>query len=219
MSRTETHEETREVIRLLVSVIDAADPYTRGRSKRIAESCAAVGRRLGMDADRLADLELAALLHDIGRVVIHREILDKPALLSAREHATVQTHPEVGFQLIRRLPSLDRVAEIVRCHHEQPNGKGYPRGLDAGDIPQESAIVMVASAYDALVSDRPYRPGLSQKEAEAELVRCRGTMFDADVVDAFVAEVQAGTIEAPESTDAHDTAPMGAGGSDEQRAA
>lgn len=218
MSSTETHEETREVIRLLVSVIDAADPYTRGRSKRIAESCAAVGRRLGLDADRLADLELAALLHDIGRVVIHREILDKPALLSAREHATVQTHPEVGFQLIRRLPSLHRVAEIVRCHHEQPNAKGYPRGIGASDIPQESSIVMVASAYDALVSDRPYRPGMSIQEAEAELIRCRGTMFEADVVDAFVAELQAGSIETPDSADPHVAASVG-DPADEQRAA
>jgi HD-GYP domain-containing protein (c-di-GMP phosphodiesterase class II) len=197
MTSPRTNEETRDVIRLLVAVIDAADPYTRGRSKRIAESCAAVGRRLDLDESRLADLELAALLHDIGRVVIHREILDKPALLSAREHATVQTHPEVAFQLIKKLPSLGRVAEIVRCHHEQPNGKGYPRGLDATAIPLESAIVMVASAYDALVSDRPYRPGLPLKDAEAELRRCRGSMFDTSVVDAFVAELHAGSIETP----------------------
>lgn len=176
----------RDTVLRLAAVIDGSDPFCRGRSYRISRYCLAVGRELGLPRAELRDLELAALLHDIGRSAIHHDVLRKPGRLSEEEREVVRTHPEVGFELVRDIPGLEGVAEIIRAHHEQPDGRGYPRGLRGREIPVGSRILMVVAAYEAMVRERPYRRGLSVDEALKELREHAGTMFFPEVVDAFL---------------------------------
>ncbi len=176
----------RDTVLRMAAVIDGSDPFSRGRSYRISRYCLAVGRELGLSQAQLRDLELAALLHDIGRSAIHHDVLRKPGRLSEEEREAVRTHPEVGFELVRDIPGLEGAAEIIRAHHEQPDGRGYPRGLRGREIPVGSRILMLAAAYEAMVRERPYRRGLSVDEALKELRDHAGTMFFPEVVDAFL---------------------------------
>ena len=181
-----TNDGTMKLIRKLASAIDAADPSTRGRAYRVSHFAVRVGHRLGMATAQLRDLEYAALLHDIGRTAIHYDVLMKRGSLSESEQASVRTHPTVGYEILKDVPGLEHVAAIVHAHHEQPNGKGYPLGLTGDDIPMGSRIIMAVAAFDALTSDRPYRPGLAPEIAYEELRQHRGTMFFTDVVDALI---------------------------------
>ncbi len=174
-------------IRTMASVIDVGDPFTRGRSERVTRTCLQVGSGLGMRADELRDLEYAALLHDIGKTAIHYDILLKAGRLSERETESVRNHPEIGWRILKEIPYLANAAEIVLAHHEQPDGRGYPKRLVGKNIPLGSRIIMAVAAYDAMVSDRPYRSGLSTNEAFEELLKCAGKQFDEDVVKMLVA--------------------------------
>jgi len=170
----------------LTRVIDAHDPLTRGRSLRIARYAVRVARELGTPEKQLADIELGALLHDIGRSAILNDVMQTPRALDAGERAIVQTHPTIGWELLHEIPGLEAAAEIVYTHHERPDGKGYPRQLTGDRIPQGARIVMVCAAYDAMTEERPYRHGLPPHAACEELRRHAGTQFFADVVEAFV---------------------------------
>jgi HD-GYP domain-containing protein (c-di-GMP phosphodiesterase class II) len=183
-----------ETVRMLMSAIDAFDPFTRGLSTRIADASVRVARHLGLSPAEIEDVEYAALLHDIGRTAIHLDILARPGRLSGEERAVLQTHPTVGYQIIRRLPYLAKAAEIVYTHHEQPDGRGYPRGLKAHEIPVGARIIMVVAAFDAMTCERPYRRGLQVAAAYEELRRHAGTQFFPDVVEAFIALHQAGEL-------------------------
>jgi len=167
-------------------VIDAADPLTRGRSLRIARYSVRVAKALGVTPDQLADVELGAMLHDLGRYAILNDVVQTPRALDAGERALVQTHPTIGWELLHEIPGLEAAAEIVYTHHERPDGKGYPRQLTGDRIPQGARIVMVCAAYDAMTEERPYRHGLPPHAACEELRRHAGTQFFADVVEAFV---------------------------------
>lgn len=173
-------------VRMFSSVVDAGDPFTRGRSERVTQACLRIGERLHMKPEELRDLEYAALLHDIGKTAIHYDILLKAGRLSERETESVRNHPEIGYRILQEIPYLRTAAEIVLAHHEQPDGKGYPRKLSGNDVPLGSRIIMVVAAYDAMVCDRPYRQGLSTEEAFEELRKCSGKMFFADVVEALI---------------------------------
>lgn len=181
-------------IRTLASVIDASDPFTRGRSERVARACVRLGTKLGMSADGLRDLEYAALLHDIGKSAIHYDILLKAGRLSERETESVRNHPEIGWRILREIPYLQGAAEIVLCHHEQPDGKGYPRKLSGDEIPLGSRVIMVVAAYDAMVCDRPYRQGLTTEAAFEELRKCSGRMFDPKTVEELIRLQEAGAL-------------------------
>jgi putative nucleotidyltransferase with HDIG domain len=170
----------------LTRVIDAADPHTRGRSLRIARYAVRVARELGALESQLADIEVGALLHDVGRSAILNDVVQTPRALDAGERAIVQTHPTIGWEMLKEIPGLAAVAEIVYTHHERPDGKGYPRQLPAGKIPLGARLVMVCAAYDAMTEDRPYRRGLSPQSACEELRRHSGTQFFPEVVEAFV---------------------------------
>jgi HD-GYP domain-containing protein (c-di-GMP phosphodiesterase class II) len=134
----------------------------------------------------LADVELGALLHELGRYAIVNDVTAQPRPLDPGERAIVQAHPGIGWEMLHAIPGLEAAAEIVRTHHERPDGTGYPRGLAAGDIPVGARIVLVCSAYDAMTADRPYRRGMSPHAACAELRKHAGTQFFADVVEAFI---------------------------------
>lgn len=173
-------------VRALTSVLDAADPLTRGRSLRISRYAVRVARELGVPESDMVDLELGALLHDLGRSAILNDVVQSPRPLDAGERAVVQTHPTIGRDLLKDIPGLEAAAEIVWTHHERPDGAGYPRGLAADQIPIGARVIMVCAAYDAMTQDRPYRRGLSSRAACEELRRCAGQQFFPDVVNAFV---------------------------------
>ena len=178
----------------LTRVIDANDPLTRGRSLRIARYALRVARELGTPEKMLADIELGALLHDIGRSAILNDVVQTPRALDAGERAIVQTHPTIGWEMLRDIPGLAAAADIVYTHHERPDGKGYPRGLSGDAVPLGARLVMVCAAYDAMVEERPYRRGLPPHAACEELRRHVGTQFYAEVVDAFIRLHESGRL-------------------------
>ena len=184
-----------ETVRLLMSAIDAFDPFTRGHSERIARTCVKVAGHLGLPADEIPQIEYAALLHDIGRTAIHLDILTRPGTLSGEEREVLHTHPTVGRDIIKRIPGLEQAAAIVYAHHEQPDGRGYPRGLKGDAIPVGSRIIMVAAAFDAMTRERPYRRGLTAEAAYDELRRHAGRQFFGDVVEACVTLHASGALE------------------------
>jgi len=173
-------------VRALTRVIDAADPHTRGRSLRIARYSLRIARELGLPAATMPDIELGAMLHDLGRYAILNDVAQTPRALDAGERTLIQTHPTIGWEMLRDIPGLQAAAEIVHTHHERPDGKGYPSGLAPERIPAGARIVMVCAAYDAMTEDRPYRRGLPEHAACEELRRHSGTQFFPEVVDAFV---------------------------------
>ena len=182
-------------VRALMSVIDAFDTFSRGHSFRVSKFVVCIGRHLGVPAAELEKLEYAALLHDIGRTAIHLDVLARPRPLDARERSQMQTHPTVGYELVKDMPGMLDVAEIVYAHHEQPDGRGYPRGLKGNQIPLGARIIMVAAAYDAMTCERPYRRGLSQEAACSELRKHSGTQFFPDIVEAFIALLESGELD------------------------
>src|SRR5262245_44559699 len=174
------------VVRVLTHVIDAADPHSRGRSLRISRYALRVARELGIPEKGHADIELGAMLHDLGRYAILNDVVQTPRPLDAGERAMVQTHPTIGWEMLRDIPGLDSAAEIVYTHHERPDGKGYPRGLTGERVPAGARIIMVCAAYDAMIEERPYRRGLTPAAACEELRRNSGSQFFPEVVAAFL---------------------------------
>jgi protein phosphatase len=148
--------------------------------------CLAVAKRLGVPEKDLDELEYAALLHDFGRTTIQHEIQVRRGGLTEKEQAEIRTHPKVGHDILRRLRLFPGAADIVLAHHEQPDGKGYPRGVAGEAIPLGSRIIMVVAAFDALTSDRPYRRGLAPEAALEELLTHSGTQFFPEVVEALI---------------------------------
>ncbi len=181
-------------VRTLTRVLDASDPFTRGRSHRIACYALRVARDLGATPADLEDIELGALLHDLGRSAALSDVVTAPRALDAGERALVNTHPQLGWEMLRGIPGMERAAEIVYAHHERPDGRGYPRALRGDAIPLGARLIMVAAAYDAMTEDRPYRRGLAPATACEELRRHSGTQFFPEVVDAFVTLHESGHL-------------------------
>lgn len=173
-------------VQSLVSAIDASDPFTRGHSYRISKFAVRIARYLGVGEKEVEEIEYGSLLHDIGKIAIQHDVLLKPGRLDESEQELMRTHPKVGHDILAGLKFLEAAADIVHCHHEQPDGKGYPRGLRGDDIPMGSRIIMVVDAFDAMTSDRPYRRGLPCEVAYEELRRHSGTQFFGDVVEALI---------------------------------
>lgn len=176
----------REAVRTLMAAVDAADPLTRGHSYRIAKVCTRVARRLGYTESEIEKLEYAALLHDIGRTALQHDLLAKRGKLTREEHYAVRTHPRIGADMVHRFDLDEDSERIVLCHHEQPDGRGYPIGLKGESIPPGSRIIMAVAAFDAMTSDRPYRRGLDPEAAFEELLNCSGSQFFPDVVEALI---------------------------------
>jgi HD-GYP domain-containing protein (c-di-GMP phosphodiesterase class II) len=179
------------VICAFTQLLDLKDLNTGVHSTRLAEWAIRVGQELGLEEPVLQNLEVAALLHDIGKVGIPDSILRKPGRLDPEEYALMKKHPEYGWAVLRMLPGFDRAALDILHHHEFFDGKGYPAGLKGTEIPIVSRIVTVIDAFDAMVSSRPYRRGLPYEEAVRRLKEASGTQFDADVVRCFLSFAQA----------------------------
>jgi HD-GYP domain-containing protein (c-di-GMP phosphodiesterase class II) len=167
-------------------LLDLKDLNTGVHSTRLAEWALHVAGELGLDESSLSDLEVAALLHDIGKIGIPDAILHKPAKLADEEYSLMKKHPEYGWAVMRNVPGMERASLMILHHHESYDGEGYPAGLKGEEIPIGSRIVSVIDAFDAMVSSRPYRPGMPYAEAERRLLAASGTQFDPGVVDHFL---------------------------------
>jgi diguanylate cyclase (GGDEF)-like protein len=179
----------------LAEVLDLRDARTASHSLAVSRYCELIGAELGFSEQRLQRLRLAGLLHDIGKVGIADSILDKPGPLSPSEWDQVRKHPEMAARILGARELTD-IREWVLARHEQPDGHGYPRGISGEAIPLEARILAVAESYDAMTSERPYRPAMSSEEAIAELGRYSGSQFDGAVVDAMVRVLNATDLEA-----------------------
>src|SRR5215217_6222960 len=194
-----SHHEHRELtagdsqaeIRALVKALAEADGDTYRHSLEVAATATVVGQRLGLARAELVEVELGALLHDVGKLRLPPHILAKPDPLSADERRVVRLHPEWGAEMVARIPGLEAVALIARLH-ERPDGTGYPHGLYHERIPVASRIVSVCDAYGAMTKRRPYSEPLDLDAALAELERHAGTQFDPDAVEALVSFVRCG---------------------------
>ena len=173
----------------LVALFGSMSSYNhdlRGHAERVCNLCLPTAFRLGLAGKRLLYLQLAALLHDVGKLSVPPHILEKPGMLSLQETLLVQDHSLRGEQILRELSLPEPICQTVRAHHERFDGKGYPDGLAGGEIPLEARVVQVADAYDAMTQDRPYRAAMTSEDASFWISGLSGVTFDPDVVDAFL---------------------------------
>jgi putative nucleotidyltransferase with HDIG domain len=171
-------------IQAIAVTIEKRDPYTAGHQQRVAELADALAAELGMDDDRREGLRLAATIHDIGKISIPAEILNRPGRLSETEFQLIKGHPQEGHEIVAGVEFPWPVADMVVQHHERLDGSGYPHGLAAEDIIWEARILAVADVVEAMASHRPYRPALPLATALDEIRAGRGARYDAQVVDA-----------------------------------
>ncbi len=171
-------------IQVAASTVEMRDPYTAGHQRRVAALCVAIATELGLDEEKIHGLNLAGIVHDLGKIRVPAEILSKPSKLSGIEFELLKAHPEVGYEILKDVPFPWPIADIVRQHHERVDGSGYPHQLKGEQILLESRILGVADVVEAMASHRPYRPGLGIEAALAEIQRGKGTRYDAKVVDA-----------------------------------
>jgi putative nucleotidyltransferase with HDIG domain len=175
-----------DTVEALAEAIEKKDHYTGGHTKRVVHYAICIAKYLSLPPEDLERVRLGAILHDVGKIGIEDKILKKQAQLDPEEWKIMQKHPELGYDIMRRVEGLKDVIGGMRYHHERWDGKGYPLGLKGEEIPLLARIISVADTYDAMVSTRPYRKGMDPKKAYDEILRYRGTQFDPAVVDAFV---------------------------------
>jgi HD-GYP domain-containing protein (c-di-GMP phosphodiesterase class II) len=183
-------------------LLDLKDISTGVHSTRLAEWALRVAREMKIPDSRSYQVEVAALLHDIGKVGVPDAILKKNGPLTPEERAIINRHPEYSWSILRLFPGLEEASLYALHHHESMDGTGYPAGLKGQDIPLVSRIISVIDAYDAMVSNRCYRKGLPHEEAVSRLVKASGTQFDGDVVQIFmpIAEKEAADVFAAAGT-------------------
>lgn len=172
-----------DVIKSLIAVLEAKDPYTKGHSERVAELALAIGKSFNLKPEKLNILKFAGVLHDIGKIGIPHKILRKPTRLTLYEYEQIKAHPESGALILQELKFFDSIIPIVFHHHERYDGKGYVDGLQSREIPFLARILAVADAYDAMTSPRPYRAAMTKEEACQELLVNSGTQFDPQIVN------------------------------------
>ncbi len=170
----------------LADAIEKRDPYTGGHTKRVFQYSMAIAEELGLDDKTKEDVRFAAVLHDVGKIGIDDCILRKQDRLNREEQDIMETHPQLGAEILSHIPHLKDVVPGILYHHERVDGNGYPEGLEEEDIPVIARIISVADTYDAMTTTRPYRKALSREAALRELRRCADTQFDRTVVNAFV---------------------------------
>lgn len=203
-------EQTREAIYELADLVDRRDPYTHSHSQRVAVYAEKLARRLKLSQVQIDLVREAARMHDLGKISTPDNVLHKPGSLSADELVEMHAHAEDGAKLLARLPEFWEGAALVRAHHERADGSGYPRGLAGNEIPLEASVIAVSDSYDAMATDRPYRNALGWTQIRAEFLRCRGSQWRGDVVDAFIAMLEAEQLPAaPELRQAVTVVPAG----------
>ncbi|MBI5934775.1 MAG: HD-GYP domain-containing protein [Chloroflexi bacterium] len=187
---TELQETNLDLLESLSRVVDAYDSYTYGHSRQVAIYAQLIAEKMGLTPSEQSQLFKASLLHDIGKVGIKDTIMGKQGLLSEQEYQILKRHPIIGEEIVGRMKGLKDIAPIIRSHHERWDGKGYPDGLEKAEIPLGARVLAVADTMDAIISDRPYRPTRSFREAKEEIINCASTRFDPAVIEALIAVIE-----------------------------
>jgi HD-GYP domain-containing protein (c-di-GMP phosphodiesterase class II) len=191
-------QTNRELLELMVAAIEARDPYTSGHSRRVAEKTRVIARAIGLREKEIERIVAAALLHDVGKIhEVFGPILSKPGRLTPEEQVIMRTHPVKSAELAGTVTQLRDVVPLIRHHHENWDGTGYPDGLKAEGIPLGSRIIMFADTIDAMTTDRPYRAALDATSVRKELLRFRGTQFDPQICDALLRSPEYSKLFAP----------------------
>ncbi len=189
-SETESLEKldhmNSNIIRALATTIDAKDRYTSGHSQRVAEYALAIAQRMGKSEEEQKVILYAALLHDVGKIRVPNEVINKPGRLTDEEFDQIKLHPVSGYHILRDIHEDERIGEGAKYHHERYDGHGYPNGLKGEDIPEVARIIGVADAYDAMASNRSYRNALPQNVIREEFVKGRGKQFDPKIADIMI---------------------------------
>jgi putative nucleotidyltransferase with HDIG domain len=175
-----------QFVQALVMTLSKRDPYTGGHQQRVQRLATAVAAELGLPAGQIEGLRLAAAIHDLGKISVPSEILNKPAHLTEAELAIIKTHPVTGYDILKEIKFPWPVARVVRQHHERLDGSGYPDGISGGEIVIEARILAVADVIEAMSSHRPYRAALGMDAALDEITRHSGQLYDPEVVDAGI---------------------------------
>ncbi len=175
-----------DTVHCLLAAAEAKDPYIKGHAHKVGAIARMIGEKMGFDSRSLDNLEYASLLHDVGKIGVPLEILSKKGRLAREEMDVIKTHPEISVEIVSPVGFLKRVVPIIRHHHENINGTGYPLGLSGEQIPMEARVLAIADAYDAMVSDRPYRKSLEHWRAIEIIGERAVSQFDAEVAGVFV---------------------------------
>ncbi|MCX7912418.1 MAG: response regulator [Dehalococcoidales bacterium] len=188
-TNTDPRKIFAEAIESLINALESTDAYIKGHSRRVAALSVEIGRHVGLSPEELEDLRWAALLHDVGRIAVDPEILNKPGELTASEYRHIMTHAVIGPRLVRPFVN-DSVVRMISHHHDRYDGSGLGQKVRGKDIPLGARIIAVADAYQAMISDRPYRPAMSKGEAVNELMWYSGSQFDPIIANICVGIVQ-----------------------------
>jgi response regulator RpfG family c-di-GMP phosphodiesterase len=187
MVEERTHKLKSSLVNFIAAIaatVEMRDPYTAGHQRRVAELVKAIAEELKLPDDQIEGLYLAGVVHDVGKIKVPAEILSKPGQLNAAEFNLIKEHPETGYEVLKSIDFPWPIAQVVLQHQERINGSGYPYGLKGSEIYFESKILMVADVVEAMMSHRPYRPGLGLDAALQEITCNRGVLYDSTVVDA-----------------------------------
>ena len=188
-------DDFQTTLKLLANAIEMRDHYTLGHTFRVTKYAIEIAKEMGWEDEKILEVEMGGVLHDIGKIGVPDAVLRKPGSLNEDEYAQMKVHPERGAALMRDCKKLEALIPYCLYHHERIDGKGYPYGLEGEDIPIEGRLVAVADTFDAMTSNRPYRDGLPAKIALEEIEEHKGTQFDPVCVDAFIRAYHAGKIE------------------------
>lgn len=188
-------ESYKNFILVLANAIEARDQYTRGHIERVTKFAKSTAEEMGWDEEKIKEIEMGGILHDIGKIGVPDNILNKTDRLTKEEYEVIKTHPIIGRNMLKSMVSFDPAISYILYHHERYDGNGYPFQLKGTDIPSGGRIIAVADSFDAMTSDRPYRKGMDTKEAVLELEKNSGSQFDPDIVNAFIRLYKNGKIE------------------------
>ena len=173
------------MFKTLLSTISAKDTYTLGHSERVSTYAVMLGEALNLSLNEISILQYAGLLHDIGKIEIPKDVLNKAGSLTCEEFELVKMHPVYSANILESLADIDQLVDFVKHHHEKYNGTGYPSGLYGNQISLGARILCIADSYDAMISERPYCGAKSTDEALEELQKCAGEQFDPELVEVF----------------------------------
>ncbi|WP_291634505.1 HD-GYP domain-containing protein [Clostridium sp.] len=181
----QTKSQYVETVDALVIAIEARDRYTEGHSKRVANITASIAKELRYSEWKIEQLNMASLLHDVGKIGIDDHILNKPGKLTDEEYNTIKNHPLIGYNILKDIKNLENILPIIRHHHERYDGKGYPDAKRADELSLDVFIVQLADSIDAMAKDRPYRKALNHDMVLEEVKKCSGSQFHPKVVEAY----------------------------------
>ncbi|WP_069998505.1 HD domain-containing phosphohydrolase [Cellulosilyticum sp. I15G10I2] len=187
---TESQSMRNETIRIIINTLNEKNEREKIHSEKVSLLSKQIGIAMQLDYEVIKEIEAAGLMHDIGKIAINENVLNKPEVLTETEYDDVKKHSEIGYQILKSVDTYSSLAESVLSHHERWDGQGYPRGLRGKDIPLIARIIAVADAYEAMVSDRPYRKGVSREVAIKELIKHAGTQFDPEITGIFTTLIQ-----------------------------